>query len=116
MKTLDRVRIVGLVIASAYLAIHISGCQQREHVLEYRVKADIIRSQDTSTSALITFQNEMGGTSQEQAILPWSRTMNWRPDSFAYVSAQSMSEGRRVLKVEIYLDGKLVKYGISGGE
>lgn len=72
------------------------------------------RIEGTAKSVSLTYQNEQGGTEQQNALVPWKKTYTMQPGDFAYVSAQNNGESGTVICV-IELNGKEVKRSTSSG-
>jgi hypothetical protein len=62
----------------------------------------------------LTYQNETGGTEQNDHATPWTLELSLRSGSFAYVSAQKADSFATVtLTARIYIDGKMVQEASS---
>jgi hypothetical protein len=89
------------------LVIFTSGCVSTTYDVEYEVTGSAAR-------VFITYQNEDGGTSQDEAFVPWWYSFNGNSGDLVYVSAQNQDEIGSVT-VTIYRDGEIFKTSTSSG-
>jgi len=70
---------------------------------------------DGSTSkASLTYQNAQGGSQQEDASVPWRKTISAKSGDFLYISAQN-KESYGDIRVRILVDGKKFRNSEASG-
>ena len=89
------------------LIVSSSGCLSTTYNVKYEVTG-------SASKVFITYQNENGGTSQEEASVPWSYSFTAESGDFVYVSAQNQGDNGSVT-VTIYKDGEVFKTSTSSG-
>lgn len=79
------------------------------------LKSVIYRVDGSASRASLTYNNEQGGTQQENVTIPWYKTFVMKPGTFLYISAQNQGSAGNVIVV-IDVDGTDAKRSESRGE
>jgi hypothetical protein len=68
----------------------------------------------TTHTAMLTYQNEQGGTQQEIVDVPWTKTFKTTKKIFLYLSAQNRANHGDIT-ANIFIDGRLFRTSKSSG-
>lgn len=103
-------KILIILISTIIIILNIlnSGClSTTTHTVKYEVTG-------SASKVFVTYENEYGGTSQEEVYLPWSYTFTAESGDYVYISAQNLGDSGSVT-VTIYKDGEVFKTSTSSG-
>lgn len=109
--------VVLIVAAVAFLASLGDKPGKIDPVLERAPKSyNVIYKAGGSSSASLTYENDMGNTEQKDTKLPWEERFIGQTGQFLYVSAQNDSASKTSkITCEIWVEGTLAETATSEG-
>jgi hypothetical protein len=75
----------------------------------------LYRVEGTASKASITLSNAGGDTEQLDVSVPWEKSLQMKPGSFVYISAQSNNENRTITCI-VKVNGNEAKRTTSNGD
>ena len=100
-----------LIVIALWLSLAMS-CGGSDSLESAKVTYDVVG--EGTQSASLTYENEEGGTEQQEVRLPWTKSFTGRPGSFLYISAQNKS-GSGSITAYISINGHTRKTSSSSG-